>query len=237
MKNKMLVLAVAVTLILIAACALTIYLLAPTSATAGASSVAPTPGVVKTESRQVGNFSVVNFASVGELTITQGDAEALTIQAEERILNQIKTEVKDGVLTIRAVQDGPDSLNTSQGIYYTLTVKRLDAVTVAGAGNIKAKNIQTDKLVATVSGGGKLEIAGTANQQQVRLSGAGSYAAGNLKTQTADITVTSVGTATVWVTDALDAKIESVGVVNYYGSPRVDKQIKGLGSVNGLGNK
>ncbi len=237
MKNKILVLAVAVTLVLIAACALAIYLLAPWSSTVGAASVTPTPGVVKTESRQVGNFSAVNFASVGELTITQGDAEALTIQAEERILNQIKTEVKDGVLTIRAVQDSPDSLNTSQGIYYTLTVKRLDSLTLAGAGNINARNIQTDQLAVTVNGAGKLDIAGAARQQQVLVSGAGTYSAGDLKTQTANITVTGVGSATVWVTAALDATIDSVGAINYYGSPQVKKQVKGLGSVTGLGNK
>ncbi len=236
MKNNILILAIAATVILLAACGLVVVALAPWfstfSSTLGASS-----GPVKTEARAVSNFSAVDFRGVGELTITQWNTESLTIQAEEIILRQIKTEVSNGTLTIRVEPESLKSMNTKQGIYYTLTVKRLDAFTLAGAGNIRATNIKGDRLAVTLSGLGNLDISGEAGQQTVVISGAGNYRAEGLKSRTAQVQVTGLGSATVWATDSLDATTTSTGSINYYGSPQVNKSVKGLGSVTGLGSK
>ncbi|MGE5139172.1 MAG: head GIN domain-containing protein [Rudaea sp.] len=237
MNNKILVWALGAVIVVLGVCVVAGYLLAPVVSNLAGISLSGASGPSVTESRDVANFSTVDFGSVGELTITQGDHEGLTIQAEERILRQIKTEVKDGVLTIHAAPNNLASLNTNKGIYYNLTVIRLDGITLAGAGDIHARNIQSDRLSVTLSGGGTLEMGGEVGQQSVLLSGAGKYDGGNLKSRSAVVNLTGVGSATVWATDSLDAKITSVGSIEYYGNPRVTKEISGLGSINGLGSK
>ncbi len=236
MKNNILIFVIAATVILLAACGFGIAILVPWSSLIS-STQAASAGPVQTETREVSSFTAVDFRSVGELTITQGDTESLTIQAEEKILRQIKTEVSNGTLTIRVQPESTTSMNTKQGIYYTLTVKRLDALTLAGAGNAHATNIKSDRLAVTLTGVGNLDISGEASQQNVLLSGVGNYQAGSLKSRTAQVQVTGLGSATVWATDTLDATITSAGSISYYGSPQLDKNIKGLGSVTGLGSK
>ena len=57
-------------------------------------------GDVVTETRAVSGFDRVILGGIGELTLIQGEEESLEIEAEDNILPQITTEVRDGTLTI-----------------------------------------------------------------------------------------------------------------------------------------
>jgi hypothetical protein len=76
-------------------------------------------------------------------------------------------------------------------------------------------------LKAELPGAGMLKIAGKTTDQSVIVSGAGSYEAPHLESQSATVQLTGLGKATVWI--------------EYYGDPKVTKSIQGLGSVTGLG--
>jgi hypothetical protein len=69
------------------------------------------------------------------------------------------------------------------------------------------------------------------------LSGAGALEAGNLKCTSADITISGLGGATVWVTDTLTGKISGAGSVSYYGNPQTSFSTSGAGSFKSLGDK
>jgi hypothetical protein len=71
----------------------------------------------------------------------------------------------------------------------------------------------------------------------VDISGLGSFQGGNLACQTADVNLSGVGSATVWVKSSLTASVSGTGSVKYYGSPSVQRQVSGLGSISSLGNK
>src|SRR4051794_15454674 len=92
-------------------------------------------GNVITQKRDVSGFSSVVLAGVGDLAITQGDAEGLTISAEDNLLPLIKTEVKNNILTI-GLNDGVVSggLLPTKPIQYNLQVKALDSIQLSGAG-------------------------------------------------------------------------------------------------------
>ncbi len=216
-------------------------------------------GKVITETRNVSGFHAVDLAGFGELSITQGDSEALTVEGEDNILPKITTEVKNGTLTIGVDQSaGPLGLNPTRTVRYTLTVKDLDRLDLTGSGNIHSSslkstqmtitmsgsgNITLDKLEATdlsvtLSGSGNVDTSGTVTSQTVRLSGSGSYRAGNLKSGKTDVTITGSGSATVWATDSLQASISGSGSVDYYGSPQsIDKSVSGSGSIHSRGSK
>jgi hypothetical protein len=69
------------------------------------------------------------------------------------------------------------------------------------------------------------------------VSSSGSFQAGELKLQTADITLSSSGEITVWVTDSLQARISSSGNIYYYGSPTVNQKLTSSGKVIPKGDK
>jgi hypothetical protein len=57
-------------------------------------------GNVVTEDRQVSGFDGIAFDGIGELIITQGDTESLTVQADENVMPHIVTEVRGSELNI-----------------------------------------------------------------------------------------------------------------------------------------
>jgi len=116
-------------------------------------------GNLVTESREVSNFDRVALRDYGELVITQGEQESLTIEAHPDILPKIKTEVRDGKLIIKIGGSWFDKLGhaistslTRQWIKYNLTVKKLTGLEIAGAVSVKASNIETDRLALRLSG-------------------------------------------------------------------------------------
>ena len=65
----------------------------------------------------------------------------------------------------------------------------------------------------------------------------GKFKGGDLPSQTAEVYISGMKSATVWVDRELDASISGAGSVNYYGDPNVQEQISGVGDVKGLGEK
>jgi hypothetical protein len=211
-----------------------------------------------TQNRTVANFQYVSLEGLGDIAITQSGAETLTIEAEDNVMPLIKTEVKNGILSIRFDQKNwQDVIRPSKPIKFALGVKTLSGVELSGAGNIQAPTLKAgvlaikisgagavkfDKLEATelstsVSGLGNVELTGAVAKQTVELSGAGQYLAGNVAGRTAKITLSGGGNATVWATDSLDVTINGAGQVSYFASPKITKSITGLGVLSPLGPK
>jgi predicted small secreted protein len=215
-------------------------------------------GKIVTDNRQVSGFSSVTFAGLGELTITQGTSEGLTIEAEDNIVPRITTTVTGGDLYI-----GFDSKNWQDVVRPTRTVKfdlkvrslsdmdlqglgnvtmpslQADAVTikVGGAGGINISKLTAGDVTINMTGAGNVDLAGKVTSQTINLSGLGNYSGGNLDSQQATINLTGAGGAEVWARDTLNVKISGAGSVSYYGSPKITKTITGLGVLNSMGNK
>lgn len=72
---------------------------------------------------------------------------------------------------------------------------------------------------------------GTADSQDVTLSGAGSYHAFELETTTADVALRGSGSAEPHVTGTLDGTRSGTGDLVYRGTPTVDVTDSGTGEV------
>jgi hypothetical protein len=216
-----------------------------------------------TESREVSNFDRVALRDYGEVIITQGEQESLTVEAHPDILPKIQTEVRDGQLVIKIGGTWLDKLGhalstslTRHAIKYDLTVKKLTGLEIAGAVSVKASSIDTDRLALRLSGAGQVNIAtlsaevlevdmpgagaikvsGKVGEQRIAIGGAGSYKASKLESARASVNLTGAGQATVWAIENLDVAIRGIGSVEYYGSPTVKKSVSGIGSITSLGN-
>jgi hypothetical protein len=213
-------------------------------------------GNIRSESRPVSDFSAVDFSGFGELTLVQGESEALTVETDDNLLPYIKTRVSGGILTI-SIDDGLSMLRPSKSIRYQLTVKTLKAFDLSGAGTVESDQLSADQLTLTESGAGQItihsltantlivdmsgagavELAGKVTSQTVDLSGLGNYQAGDLASQQAKVGLSGAGEATVWASEQLDADLSGAGTVNYYGSPQTNNSSSGIGSVHRLGDK
>ena len=213
---------------------------------------------MKKEIRSIESFDQIQFKDFGQLILTQGDQEALTVEADEELLPELITEVRDGKLILGIEKDWFGRLgkilssvisSTEQKVIYTLTFvnlkginiggqchlecDRLDTddlkINVAGLGNLTFDHIDVNSLKVNISGRGEFSAAGRADRQQVNISGSGEYQAPDLASQTLRVVISGQGNATVRVEESLDITISGLGQVNYFGRPNIRQVISGLG--------
>ena len=212
-------------------------------------------GNVVTEERDVSGFDSVALSGFGEVIITQGDEESLTVETDDNLMRYIETQVRGGTLELGFTDD--ILLRPSKSIIFRLSVidltaldssgagkfeiDELDAdrleVTLSGAGDIRIDSLTATDLVVTVSGAGNIEVAGQVKTQQFNLKALGNYNASDLESQAATVRISGAGSASIWVHDTLDVVISGAGNVEYYGSPDVTQDISGVGSVKSRGDK
>jgi hypothetical protein len=184
-------------------------------------------GRIGSEARPVAGFDAVRLVGAGTLALTQGDAEGLTVEADENVLPLLKSEVRGGTLVL-----GPErSVPLGGPIRYVLTVRRLSRLEVDGASMVNAAEVRTGALAVDLRGAATVTVGGQAETQRVAIAGAGTYRALGLASREATIEIDGAGTALVNATEQLRTTINGVGTVEYVGDPRVDRTINGLGTV------
>lgn len=196
-------------------------------------------GDVISESREVSGFDSVDLSGAGDVIITQGEGESLTIETDDNIMEYITSEVRGGTLYL-----GTEELTNVMPtrLVFTLGVDELNAVDVSGSGSIEAASIETDSLELGISGSGSVDVdsltadelnvsisgsgdvrlAGETPEQDIDISGSGQYEAGDLLSESVVVSISGSGEATIWTTSSLDADVSGSGTVNYYGTPTVN---------------
>lgn len=217
----------------------------------------PGSGIVKSQTREVSDFHAIEIEYPAQITITQGEAVSVKIEAEDNILPGLITQVKNGTLNISYKSDDGKHVNPTKAVKITIVVKDLDDVQFASAGELSINGLKTDALDFSLNGAGKvaindittkilkldlsgagsLEATGTADSLDLNISGFGSFEGADLHSQTASINISGAGSATAWADDELDANVSGAGSINYYGSASVTKNVSGVGSINYQGDK
>jgi Putative auto-transporter adhesin, head GIN domain len=186
-------------------------------------------GKIISESRDVSGFTGIALESTGDITITQGESESLSIETDDNLLPLLTSKVENGVLVL-STQDNT-YLEPSQGIRYTITVKSLENLEISGSGNIDANNLALDSLSVEISGSGNIRLSGKVNSQSVDISGSGDYNGCDLQSSGSSVSISGSGDIRVAATDTLSIDISGAGDVTYLGNPEVSQDISGVGDI------
>lgn len=192
-------------------------------------------GTIITEERSVNGFSKVDLQSIGNLTIIEGDKEALTIKADDNIIQYITTEVFNNTLEIG--MEPHINLDPSRSIEYTLTVKSLESIVLSGFGNINAAELNAEDMEIKLSGSGNmtlgdlktenalLRVSGFGNinvdnmvvdQPTLEISGSGDIDVSQMQAVSLNLKISGFGNADITGT-VTDQEIQIVGSGNYHG--------------------
>jgi hypothetical protein len=212
-------------------------------------------GDLITETKEVSNFDSIALSGSGEVIITQGGGESLTIETDDNVMEHVKAEVRGGTLEL-GYEEGLNLISPTR-LIFRVGVNDLSELSISGSGDIEADNLDTDRLKMTVSGSGdvqidnltadeveakisgsgEIDLAGEAPDQDLTISGSGKYRAGDLRGENVKVKISGSGDATVWATDSLDANISGSGSVDYYGRPSINMSGSGSGNINNRGEK
>ncbi len=212
-------------------------------------------GDLITETRDVSNFDSIALSGSGEVVISQGGGESLTIETDDNVMEHVKAEVVGGTLEL-GFEEGFNLVDYTR-LIFTVGVDDLTSLSISGSGDIESDEIETDRLEATVTGSGDIQIGtltadevkaritgsgdmdltGEVAAQDVTISGSGKYRAGDLRGESVEVSISGSGDATVWATDSLDVNISGSGSVDYYGRPSMSTSGSGSGNVTNKGEK
>lgn len=201
-----------------------------------------------TRDRPIEKVSAVVLATSGTLTIATGAEPSLSITAGEGVIDELTSDVRDGVLVLDVRRGRLGRIGT---ISYELVLPTVDhlrvdgsgdaradlapgdelTLEVAGSGGVAASGVDVDELAVEISGSGSVEVEGTAGRQSVNLSGSGEYSAPDLTSDEAAVSVEGSGDADVRVARTLDADVSGSGSIRYAGDATVTSNVSGSGGV------
>lgn len=206
-------------------------------------------GQVKTTTSQVSGAANVKFFGQGQLLISQGDSDSLSITTDDNLLPLLGSNLQGEILTLD--QKSGAQLKPSKDIEYKLQLKALEALDWSGVGKVALRDIKVPRLVILAAGAGEIQLTGVqvddlildlggavqvvaqgqAKNLHVQGSGAGNLDARSLQAENATVKLSGAGNAVVNATATLDANVSGVGSITYSGSPKVKESVTGVGKI------
>lgn len=205
------------------------------------------------ERREVSGFDKLLFKAVGQIELSQGPLESLSIEGQSDLRDRIITQVIDRTLVISSQNDWYEMLGISlhgpESLRFHLCMPRITALTItgmgqltsmilnaqdlslslAGPGSMRLAELTTQKLAVNIAGVGSIQVSGKTDSQTVHISGAGCYRSSSLESQRSLIDLSGVGNASIYARQFLDVAISGAGDIEYRGHPQVTRKISGLG--------
>jgi hypothetical protein len=207
-------------------------------------------GTLDTETREVSNFDAISLENMGDVYITIGDSEGLTVEAEDNLLPLLTSEVENGTLKLDVVRGR--NIDPTKPITYNLTVKELSSITLAGSGNINSVPLRADRMTVMLAGSGNIQLEGvTTTDFSVNIAGSGNFRLDEIISEHIDASINGSGDIQI-AGESTSQALDINGSGNYLAgdlqSERIDIKINGSGdvtvwvmehmnaSVNGSGN-
>jgi hypothetical protein len=212
-------------------------------------------GKIKSETRQVETFDAVAINYPAQVIIRQDDSESVKVEADDNLLDQLGTVVRDGRLVIEnSEREWARRVSPSETVKITITVKDLKEVDfssagtllvegldtedldldLSGAGEVKLTDLKAGRLVCNLTGAGNLRADGEAGSVDIEIDGFGNFYGNELHADRADVTINGAGNVNLGVKTYLMAEINGAGSVGYYGTSDVNQRVNGAGSVRRL---
>jgi len=186
-------------------------------------------GNVTREVREMGEFTAINISGLGEVMITQGEGEHLSVETDDNLQEIVTSETRGDTLYL-GIKPGA-MVREATRIRFAVTVTDLERLTISGAAEVRVPELRAETLTVDNSGVGAVTIAGFVEEQRVTLTGAGSYDGAELVSERATVTISGMGDVVVRVAEQLDANLSGTGSIEYIGDPEVHQQVSGIGEV------
>ena len=199
------------------------------------------------------DYEKVVVSGFFDVDLVAGKEGKIAVEGEENLLQHLKIEVADNVLTIGTQKGKRISPSFGKKITITVPFESLNEVSLSGSGDVNSKStikspefrttlsgsgdiqlsIDAQKTTAKVTGSGNMKLNGKSGDFSCDLTGSGDLDAFNLKSGNVDSSLTGSGNCKVYCTGFLQARITGSGDIDYKGDPKKkDTKVHGSGSIS-----
>jgi len=185
-------------------------------------------GTSATQLREVSPFDRVDLGGIFDTTISIGPEQSVTITADDNLLENVRTSVRDGELQI----DTTDSFGTQIGIQVAIVMPALVACQKNGTGSLQIIDFQGEELEISQFGIGDISVRGSVNIVHASTHGIGSIDLGELVAKEAVVATNGIGDIRVYATNKISAEVNGIGTITVHGNPEErSSQLNGIGDL------
>lgn len=193
----------------------------------------------KTQTRKVDGYNAIKVSTGIDLYLTMGTEEEVKIIADDEIIDDIKTEVKDGTLHIYMKQNNWFNWGGNKTRKAYVTINELIKLQASSGSDVKTENtlkgeslevkassgsdvtldVYYKNLSVDTSSGSDAKLSGKTKTFTAEASSGSDIKAHNLEAKICKLKASSGSDITVTVTDELYAKASSGADIRYSGNP------------------
>jgi len=206
-------------------------------------------GPMVTKTLDLSEISGIALGINAKVYLTQGNRQSVKIEAQENLIEILKTRVSGGTWKIGF----HENVSNHKTIKIHITLNTLDKVSVGGSGAIEGTNhfpnideldvavsgsgkialdVEATEINTAVSGSGKIYLEGSTNKHRIAVSGSGGISAYDLESADCKITISGSGDCKVNVRNDLRATVSGSGDVYYKGNPNIRSKVSGSGDIS-----
>jgi len=186
-------------------------------------------GTFRTEqNRDATNFHAIENSAACSMVVDVGKPFKVVVAGEEKVIPEISTEVKDGVLTVKVDKN----ISAGSPIKVLVSMPKLDKYTTTGVSQTTITNVSEPFFTINQSGAGSITATGSADMVSLTMSGVGSANLKDLQGKAVTALLSGTGSAQVFAKESLTATVSGIGKLTYGGNPpKVQKNVTGLGTI------
>jgi hypothetical protein len=186
-------------------------------------------GHMATEVREVSAFHAIEVGGVFQVEIVAGKEHGVEVEADDNLLQFIKTEVHRGVLEIETTR----GIKSENPIRVRVTAQDIDDLEVSGAASVTLDGVKNGGLEVDSSGASKIKLSGETAKFVVDVSGATKVDGEGLISENATVEASGASHVKVNVIGNLRADTSGASSVVYSGTPKdIVKKTSGASSVS-----
>ena len=185
------------------------------------------------QARNVAPFTTISNSGPVSVHIEVGKAQSVTVSGSDDLVADLLTDVANGELQLHMRHDTTHFDTHHDTLRVTITMPKLTAFTMGGAGETTITHMSGDALAIHFGGAGSLRAQGSVGTLKLEVGGVGSIDTRELHAANVHVDVGGIGSVKVWASDRLDGTVGGIGTLTYYGDPAiVNTNAGGIGSIS-----
>ncbi len=205
---------------------------------------------ISTNDQDPGEFTKVSSVGPDNIVFTKGDDFSIRAEGDDETIERLRYKLTDGNLKIgRLKEKGWSGKGDAATVF--VSAPSLNALALAGSGDIKAdkmsgdsakisiagsgdvsvEKVKTDSLKGSIAGSGNLKLAGKAKAMKVSIAGSGDVSGKKMKVDTASISIAGSGNVELSSDGSVDAKVMGSGDIRVHGDAKCKTKAMGSGTV------
>ena len=181
-----------------------------------------------TQTRDVAGFTEIENRGSVDVRLHVGEPQRVRVRAGENVIEDVRTEVRDGTLQVTFDHDGFGG----NDVVVEASVPKLTGIEASGSGDIDADGIDADVFELRSDGSADIALEGAAGRLALEMNGSGDADLTGLAARVARVAARGSGDVDVRAGERLEVDIEGSGDVRYHGEPALTQHVDGSGELS-----